>query len=87
MLKLVRHCHKRTVLTETVLVISISVCTNSTLYRNSAGTSRKCLVYPEFLVNSICIQWTPLYTVASECSTTQYADITLVLLLLKPNKS
>ena len=49
MLKLVRHCYKRTVLTETVLVISISVCTNSTLYRNSAGTSRKCLVYPEFV--------------------------------------
>ena len=42
MLKLVKGCHKRTGLTETVLVISIS-----------AGTSRKCLVYPEFLVNSV----------------------------------
>ena len=64
MLELVKGCHKRTGLTETVLVISISVCTNSTLkysfYRNSAGTSRKCLVYPEFLVNSVCIKWTPL---------------------------
>ena len=64
MLKSVKDCHKRTGLTETVVVISISVCTNSTLYsfyRNSAGTSRKCLVYPEFLVNSVCIKWTPLY--------------------------
>ena len=57
--------HKWTGSTETVLVISISVCTNSTLqysfYRNSAGTSTKCLIYLEFLVNSICIKWTPLY--------------------------
>ena len=54
--------HKRTGLTETVLVISISVCTNRySFYRNSAGTSRKCLVYPEFLVNSVCIKWMPLY--------------------------
>ena len=65
MVKYVKGCHKRTGLTETVLVISISVYTNSTLeysfYKNSAGTSRKCLVYPEFLVNSVCIKWTPLY--------------------------
>ena len=54
MLKLVNGYHKRTGLTETILVISISVCTSSTLqysfYRNTAGTSRTCLVYPEFLV-------------------------------------
>ena len=51
MLKLVKGYHKRTGLTETVLVISISVCTNSTVsIRNSAGTSIKGLVYPEFLV-------------------------------------
>ena len=31
MLKLVKGYHRRTGLTETVLVISISVCTNSTL--------------------------------------------------------
>ena len=31
MLKLVMGCHKMAGLTETVLVISISVCTNSTL--------------------------------------------------------
>ena len=55
MLELVKGCHKRTVLTETVFVTSISVCTNSTL-----GSSRKCLVYPECLVNSVCIKWTPL---------------------------
>ena len=35
MLKLVKGCHKRTGLTETVLVISTSVCTNSTV---SIGT-------------------------------------------------
>ena len=57
MLELVKGCYKRTGSTETVLVISISVCTN----RNSAGTSRKCLVFLEFLVNSVCIKWTPLY--------------------------
>ena len=45
-------------LTETVLVICISVCTISKV---SAGTLRKCLVYPEFLVNGVCIKWTPLY--------------------------
>ena len=32
MYELVKCHHKRTVLTETVLVISISVCTNSSLY-------------------------------------------------------
>ena len=41
--------HKWTGLTETVLVISISVCTKSTLlysfYRNSSGTSRKYLAF------------------------------------------
>ena len=35
MLELVKGCHKRTGLTETVLVISICVCTNSTF---SIGT-------------------------------------------------
>ena len=34
-MKLVKGCHKRTGLTKTVLVISISVCTNSTV---SIGT-------------------------------------------------
>ena len=63
MLELVKGYHERTGLTETVLVISISVSTNSTLFRNSAGTSRKCSVYPEFLVNSVCIKWTPTYDV------------------------
>ena len=47
MIELVKGGHKRTGLTETVLVIRYSVCTNSTLwysfYRNSTGTSRKCL--------------------------------------------
>ena len=62
MLELVKGCHKRTGLTETSCY-QFSVCTNSTLqysfYRNSAGTSRKCLVYPEFRV---CMKWTPLHT-------------------------
>ena len=55
MLKLIKGCHNRTGLTKTVLVISISICINSSLqyrfYRNTAGTSRTCLVYPEYLVN------------------------------------
>ena len=56
MLELVKGCHERTGLNETVLVISISVCLNKYLiYRNSVGTTRKCLVY------SICIKWTQLY--------------------------
>ena len=47
--------HKRTGLTETVLVISISVCTNSTFYysfyRNSAGrTSRSIWFIRNFLL-------------------------------------
>ena len=38
MLELVKGCYKKTELTETVLVISISVCTNSTLSTVSIGT-------------------------------------------------
>ena len=60
MLELVRGYHKRTGLTETVLVISISVCTTRPCSTVSIGTlqglQRKCLVYPEFLVNRLhCI--------------------------------
>ena len=50
MLDLVESLHNRT---KTVLVISISVCTNSTV---SIATSRKYLVYLEFLVNSVFIK-------------------------------
>ena len=48
--------HKRTGLTETVLVISIFVCTNSTLYysfcRNSAGIQESV-----GLSRISCIKW------------------------------
>ena len=62
MLKLVKGYQKSIGLTETVLVNQyFCVYQQYLIYRNSAGTSRKCLVYPEFLVNSVCIKWTPLF--------------------------
>ena len=55
MLELVKGCHKRTGLTETVPIISISGCTNSTISIGNLGTSRNYLVYPEFLVNPLTV--------------------------------
>ena len=60
MLELVKGCHKRTVLTKTVLVISISVCTNSTV---SIGTLQGLqeINLSRILYYSVSIKWIPLY--------------------------
>ena len=61
MLELVKGCYKRTGLTETVL-LSVFLFVQTVLYstvsiRNLQGLN-KGLVYPEFLVDSVCIKGT-----------------------------
>ena len=61
MLESVKGYYKMTGLTETVLVISISVCTNSTFCTVSIGTLQGLQESVWFIQNfSVCIKWTPL---------------------------
>ena len=75
MLELVKGCHNRTGSKQFLLSVFLFVLTVPYSTVSICSTTRKCLVYPEFLINSVCIRPHKQYSLFHILAHTQYLEL------------